>query len=146
MNGRMCGERIYSGLMMKIFSSLHSKIKESLSVSSKEKCFAGIRQKGSLVFWFDLGQGAPIVDHYFYNDPKVLQHANDAVHKSVRDQFRYFIDWFNSRINNFTLNSDLKFYKVLNKAYVNASRFVPLVAGSYIPLPKKQKTKKPSLT
>lgn len=98
--------------------------------------------KGQFGLLIRFGSRRRFVDHYFYNDPKVLQHANDAVHKSVRDQFRYFIDWVNSRINNFTLNSDLKFYKVLNKAYVNASRFVPLVAGSYIRLPKKLQDKK----
>lgn len=100
--------------------------------------------KGQFGLLIQFGSRRRFVDHYFYNDPKVFQHANDAVHsyKSVGDQFRYFIDWVNSRINNFTLNSDLKFYKVLKKAYVNASRFVSLVAGSYIPPSKKLQDKK----
>lgn len=73
------------------------------------------------------------------NETKVFQNANE---NEITEKLMEFINEVNTKIETYVENGlDIRFEED-ETAYANVSRYDPLVAGTYMPLPKTLKEKK----
>ena len=73
------------------------------------------------------------------NETKVFQNGNE---NEITEKLMEFLNEVNTKIETYVENGlDIRFEED-ETAYTNVSRYDPLVAGTYMPLPKKLQDKK----
>ena len=79
------------------------------------------------------------MEHFFKDEIRVYQNASE---EEIKDEFKNFVNRINAEIENWSEEGSNWVYEETETAYVNVARYDPLVAGTHIQLPAKQKSKK----